>query len=120
MGEITIGSIVVSAIIGAISVFCFLTAYRHHKEKGFIFTERWIFASPKDREQMDNKAKKFEYRVGRNVFTLAGLILLLIAIYVIIYFSWLIVAVYVLLAIMIIYGFILLLRLVKNTMSSRF
>ena len=120
MGTEYIGFMIVSAILGAIAIFCFLTAYRHHKEKGFIFTNRWLFASPKEREQMDEKSKKYEYRVGRNVFAFVGLTFLLLAIYVIVHFSWLLVAVYVITAITIIYGFILLARWVKNSMSSRY
>jgi len=114
-----IGLIIVSIILGAIAIFCFLIAYRHHKEKGFIFTNRWLFASPKEREQMDDRTKKAEYRTGRNIFTLVGLIFLLLTIYTIVHLSWLLGAVYVLMGITILYGFLYLIRLVRNTMKNK-
>ena len=115
MGTDYISLIIVSAILGMIAVFCFLTAYRHHKEKGFIFTNRWLFASPKEREQMGDKVKKAEYRVGRNVFILVGFMFIGIAAYTIIHLSWILIVVYVIVAIAVFYGLVYLVRLIKST-----
>ena len=120
MGTDSIGLIIFSAVFGMVAVFCFYTAYRHHREKGFIFTNRWLFSSLKAREHMDEITKKAEYRIGRNIFTLTGLIFLLIAIYVITYLPWLIGIVYALIMILIFYGFLLIVKLVKSIIDKKF
>ena len=104
MGTDNIVLVIVSIILGMIACFCFFTACRHHLEKGFIFTNRWLFASAKDREEMDETTKKAEYRFGRNIFALIGLIFLLIAIYTIVQLSLLLTFVYLLIAISVFYG----------------
>lgn len=72
--------IVLSLILGVLAVFLFFIAYRQHKEKGFIFTNTWLYASAKERENMDERIKKAEYRVGRNVFFVTGVLFSLITV----------------------------------------
>ena len=71
---------VTSIILGLISFLSFLLAYRQHKEKGFIFTNTWLFASESERTNMDVRIKKYEYRVARNIFFMIGVLFSLIAI----------------------------------------
>ena len=120
MGTDSIGLIIFSIIFGKTAIFCFYTAYRHHKEKGFIFTNKWLFASPKAREQMDEIAKKAEYRIARNIFALTGLIFLILALYVIFYHPWLIAIVYVLIVILIFYGLLYLTKLLKSIIDKKY
>ena len=120
MGADSIGLIIFSTVFGVVAVFCFYTAYRHHREKGFIFTNRWLFASQKAREQMDGITKKAEYQIGRNIFALTGLIFLLITIYVITYLPWLIGIVYALIVILLFYGFLLIVKLVKSIIDKKY
>jgi hypothetical protein len=71
---------VTSIILGLSGFFSFLLAYRQHKEKGFIFTNTWLFASENERKNMDVRIKKYEYRVARNIFFMIGVLFSLIAI----------------------------------------
>jgi len=84
-----IDSIVVSILFGVPVVLLFFIAYRQHKEKGFIFTNAWLYASSKERENMDERIKKREYRVGRNVFFMLGVLLSLLAVSLSFEISWL-------------------------------
>jgi len=83
-----IALIIISIIFGAIGIISFRIAYRQYKEKGFIFTNTWLFASEKERENMDIRIKKAEYRVGRNVFFLLGLVFIIYAVYFQLWLSW--------------------------------
>jgi Ca2+/Na+ antiporter len=69
----TTEGLVAMILFGTIAVAMFFIAYRQHVEKGFVFTNRWIWASKKEREEMDPRIKKKEYRFGRNVFFLLGI-----------------------------------------------
>ena len=63
--------VVIYAIMVVVS---FLVAYRQHKEKGFIFTNRWLWTPKKERENMDERIKKAEYRFARNVSFVFGIL----------------------------------------------
>jgi len=84
-----IAVVVMSVIFGLLAVFSFYITFRQHREKGFIFTNEWLFASEKERKNMDIRIKKAEYRLGRNVFFLLGLTFLVYVAYFILWFSWL-------------------------------
>jgi len=96
--------IIMSVIFGTAAVFCFLIAYRHHKERGFILTNKWLYASKKEREAMDSRIKKVEYRVGRNIFSMIGAIISIFAIYFQLGFSLLLHIGYVLMVLVVIYA----------------
>ena len=81
--------IIISVIFGLAAFICFRISYRQHKERGFIFTNTWFFASQKEREEMDCRIKKAEYRAGRNVFFLLGITISVIAVYFQLWLSWL-------------------------------
>jgi len=94
MGAGHVTSIVWSAIMGAIAIFSFFIAYRQHKEKGFIFAgllfaTEFLYASKKEREEMDERIKKAVYRVARNVFFLIGVIFMIYAVNFHLEISWL-------------------------------
>ena len=74
------GLIIVSVIFGLLAVLMFLVSYRQHNAKGFIFTNTWLFASKKEREDMDERIKKYEYKVARNVFFILGVLFSLIVV----------------------------------------
>ena len=72
--------IITSVICGIVAIFCFFIAYRQHREKGFIFNNVWVYASQKERENMDVRLKKRAYYVSRNVFSLIGVLFSLLAV----------------------------------------
>jgi len=76
MGAEQTSMLVASVLFGITAFFCFRISYRQHKEKGFIFTNTWLYASKKEREEMDPRVKSGEYRLARNVFFLLGLMFL--------------------------------------------
>ena len=81
--------LILSIIFGAAAFFCFLISYRQHREQGFIFTNTWLFASQKERDEMDHRVKKAEYRFGRNVFFSLGIIFSIYVVYFQLWLSWL-------------------------------
>jgi len=96
--------IIISTVIGAIAVPLLIIAHRQHNEKGFIFTNRWLNASQKERENMDIRIKKAEYRVGRNVFLGIGILTLTLALYFLLDGLWLFYASLAIMLILIIYA----------------
>ena len=83
------GVIITSAICSIVAIFCFSTAYRQHKEKGFVFNNAWLYASQRERENMDIRLKKRAYLVSRNVFSLLGVLFSLLAATILFETSWL-------------------------------
>ena len=104
MDEDKIAVIIISAIFAIASIPLFRIAYRQHKERGFVYTNKWLYASQKEREEMDPRIKKAEYRVGRNVFFMLGVLLLLCAIYFLVWQPWLGFIGYALMVIIIVYA----------------
>ncbi|MDR0325215.1 MAG: DUF3784 domain-containing protein [Oscillospiraceae bacterium] len=95
-----------SAFLGATALLLFIISHRQHREKGFIFTNTWLMASQKEREEMDDRIKKAEYRVGRNVFFLLGLIFFVLAVFCLSLLSWLLYVLYALTAVTCIYAIV--------------
>ena len=62
---------IIAGILFAISVFSFWMAIRSFMERGFLFNNAYLFASPKERERMN---KGPYYRQSAIVFLLLGLI----------------------------------------------
>ena len=98
--------IIGSAILGVIAVLCFYIAYRQYKQKGFIFTNKWLYASKKEREEIDERIKKSEYRVGRNVFLGIGFLFIAIAVYSLSSISWLMFIIIALIVILCVYAIV--------------
>jgi Flp pilus assembly protein TadB len=96
--------IISAAIFGGIAILLFFSSYRQHKEKGFILTNKWIYATKKERAEMDERIKKREYRVARNVFFLLGITSFIFAVNVLVWLVWLVYIIYALMAVLIIYG----------------
>jgi Ca2+/Na+ antiporter len=96
--------IIISSIVGVIAIPLFIIAYRQHKEKRFIFTNKWLYASQKERENMDIRIKKAEYRVGSNVFGGLGILVLFLAFYFLLDISWLFYTGIVIMIILVIYA----------------
>ena len=82
--------IVMSVLFGLFAIFSFFIAFRQHREKGFIFTNAWLFASERERRNMDIRIKKAEYRVGRNVFFLVGLVFSIYTVCFLYWITWLV------------------------------
>ena len=78
--------VVIFSILGSIAL---LISYRQHKEKGFIFNNTWLYASKKERDEMDKRLIGVLYRVSRNVFFMLGITFFLHVIYIAAEFSWL-------------------------------
>jgi len=96
--------IILSVIFGLAAFICFRISYRQHKERGFIFTNTWLFASQKEREEMNYRIKKAEYRVGRNVFFLLGITISVFAVYFQLWLSWLSYIAFVVMSLVVIYA----------------
>lgn len=78
--------IVTGIILFSISAAAFVISYFQFREKGFLFNNAYIWASPKERKTMD---KKPHYRQSGIVFALVGLIFLLNAVEVLAASGWL-------------------------------
>ena len=73
---------------GILAAASFFVAYRQHKQVGFVANNRWIWASNKEREDMDERVKKADYRLGRNLFILIGVMFSVFIIGVILSLMW--------------------------------
>jgi len=73
MFNFTIGEIIGFVMMAPMAIVCFIIAYRQHKQMGFVFTNRWLLSSKKEREEMDERVKSREYKFSRNVFFIVGL-----------------------------------------------
>ncbi|MBQ9978960.1 MAG: DUF3784 domain-containing protein [Clostridia bacterium] len=76
---------VAASILFALSIFLFFLSVRSFMEKGFLFSNAYIYASKQEREKMN---KKPHYRQSAIVFLLLGLSFLLNAISVLLKVNW--------------------------------
>ena len=83
-----IWQIIFACIMGIPAVVSFIIAYAQSKEKGFVFSNAWIFSSEKERERRKIN-KKLEYRLAKNIFICLGVLFLLIALHILTLWSWL-------------------------------
>ena len=65
--------IIISAVFMVFGALCLGVAFHQHLQNGYVFTNRWIDSTKKQRERMDPRIKQREYRLARNIFFLAGL-----------------------------------------------
>ena len=64
-------------ILSVVAIACFVVSYLQFHEKGFLFNNAYLYASKKERENMD---KKPHYRQSGIVFIMIGLVFLITAI----------------------------------------
>jgi glucan phosphoethanolaminetransferase (alkaline phosphatase superfamily) len=83
-----IGLIITSAVCGLIALLCFFISYRQYKEKGIIFNNVWLYASQKEKDNMDVRFKKHLYLVSRNVFLGIAVLFIVIPITIHVETSW--------------------------------
>ena len=76
---------VAASILFALSIFLFFLSVRSFMEKGFLFSNAYIYATKQEREKMN---KKPHYRQSAIVFLLLGLSFLLNAISVLLKVNW--------------------------------
>ena len=68
------GEIIVAIVLLLIAVAAFLVSFRSFREKGFLLSNAYLYASKKEREAMD---KAPYYRQSAVAFAMIGLIFLL-------------------------------------------
>jgi hypothetical protein len=69
-----------------LSIISFIISYFQFKEKGFLFNNAYIYASKEERSKMN---KKPHYRQSAIVFSLIGIVFLVIAATVLTGWNWL-------------------------------
>lgn len=77
---------ITAIIIGLIAVASFIISILQFKEKGFLFNNAYIWASKEERQRMD---KRPHYRQSGVVFSLIGILFLLLALEVLLNAGWL-------------------------------
>lgn len=80
---------IVAIIIGLIAAASFIISILQFKEKGFLFNNAYIWASKEERQRMD---KRPHYRQSGVVFSLIGVLFLLLALEVLLDAGWLLYA----------------------------
>lgn len=98
-----IGTIILTVIVFLISLAAFIAGGFHLCEKGPLLNNEYLYASAKQRAEMD---KKPLYRQSGIVFLLAGVIFLINGIELIVKTGWLFYAVLVLGLVAIVYAFL--------------
>lgn len=92
---------ILAGIVFVISISMFVISFRSSKEKGFLFNNAYIYASKEERETMDRKP---HYRQSAIVFSMLGIVFLLIAAEIILETGWLFYVEMLCIAIVIIYA----------------
>lgn len=96
-------TIILSIILALVAIGCFIISIFQFMEKGFLFNNAYIYASKKQREEMD---KKPYYRQSAIVFLLIGITFLINVIEVITDTGWLTYAVLAIIFITIVYAIV--------------
>jgi hypothetical protein len=104
--------IITAIILIAISIFACVISIRSFMEKGFLFNNAYIYASKRERENMN---KKPHYRQSAIVFFLIGLIFLLNALSVILKANWIFYPVIAVVIITVIYAIASSISIEKNS-----
>lgn len=98
-----IGKIIVSIIMGLISVFCLIYAFFTSREKGPIFSNTYLLASQEERKHID---KSGEYHMVTIVFSIIGVVFLLGMVNILTSWTWLIYIIGILIVIDIVYAIV--------------
>ena len=80
------GNIIGMIILGLLAILCFVFSYFQFHEKGFLFNNAYIYASKKERENMD---KRPHYKQSGVIFLLLGIIWLINAVDIVLKTEWL-------------------------------
>jgi len=81
------GKIIGSVILGIAAIVCFFISYLQFSEKGFLFSNEYIYASKQKRKAMD---KKSYYKQSGIVFLMSGIAFSTSAVAVFLQTGWLI------------------------------
>ncbi len=96
MGNVQMGTdqIMVEIIFLALAIGAFVISYLQFEEKGFLFNNAYIWASQKERKQMDRdkRGKRPYYRQPGFTVALIGIIFLIFAVYIVADWIWMYVA----------------------------
>ncbi len=95
-----ISQIVSSIIIGLISILLLTYSFFTSKEKGPILSNTYLLATSEERKKMDKSA---EYHLVTVIFSILGLVFLLLSIRILSSWSWINYIIGILIAIVIIY-----------------
>ena len=95
--------IIAASFLLILSIFAFVMSIRSFMEKGFLFNNAYIYASKKEREQMN---KKPHYRQSAIVFSLIGFTFLLNALAVLLDANWIFYVVIVVVVIATVYAIV--------------
>ena len=98
--------IIAGIIFLLLSIGTFVISFLQFKEKGFLFNNAYVWASPEERKRMDeNKAsKKSHYRQSGFVFMFIGIFCLIYAGYMITGRMWLLVPFWIFVIITLVYA----------------
>ena len=80
------GNIIGMIILGLLAILSFVFSYLQFHEKGFLFNNAYIYASKKERENMD---KRPHYKQSGVIFLLLGIIWLINAVDMVLQTEWL-------------------------------
>ena len=103
-------------LLWIISIICFVISYRQFTQKGFLLNNAYIYASQKDKENIN---KKPYYKQSGFVFMLIGMIFVIDGIEIILKTDYLFLFVTLIIVIMIIYVIISSIKIEKNNRSEK-
>lgn len=100
------GRIIIGIIILALSIGTFVISYFQFKEKGYLFNNAYLWASPEERKRMDEKkeSKKPHYRQSAFAFMFIGIFCLILAIYIFTDWMWMLVPFWLLVVVSVVYA----------------
>ena len=100
------GQIIIGFIILVLSMMTFLISYFQFKEKGYLFNNAYLWASPEERKRMDEnkESKKPHYRQSGFVFMFIGIFCLILAIYIFTDWMWMLVPFWLFVVISVVYA----------------
>ena len=93
-------------ILFLIAVFCLCLSYFQFQERGFLFNNAYIWASKKERENMDRtkELKSPHYRQSATVFLLFGIAFIFDSLYIFLDQKWMNIIFWILMCITLIYA----------------
>ena len=100
------GRMIIGIIILALSIGTFVISYFQFREKGYLFNNAYLWASPEERKRMDEdkESKKPHYRQSGFAFMFIGIFCLIIAIYIFTDWMWMLVPFWLFVVISVVYA----------------
>lgn len=105
-------NIIAAIILAIIAIGCFVVGFLQFNEKGFLFNNAYIYATKKERENMD---KKSHYRQSGIVFLMIGTIFLLNALEAMFETGWILYLVIAVVTLTVIYAIVSSVRIEKRS-----